>query len=328
MATTTNTDSTARADLDEELAVGSDAFESLLGRLNDQSVRPGKHFDAYVDVPWDEHPIDPADPRWELDRSDPLGATTWYQAQPQAVRAAIGLHLVASKMQVGYFFEGVLKRGLLEHAATLPAGSAELRYVYHEVIEEAQHSLMFQEFAGRAGYGTVPDVPRRARAGARRVVALARVFPELFFIFVLGGEDPIDHMQRETLRNKDRDLHPLLERIMRIHVTEEARHLSFARHWLKRNVPGLDPVRRLVLSIGAPLILGEMGGLMMRPSPAIVRTYGIPEDALRQAYDDNPEWQESAAVAMRKVRVLCRDLGLMNPLSERLWKAKRIWADD
>jgi hypothetical protein len=317
-----------RAVLDEELAVGVDAFAGLLGRLNDQSVRPGKHFDAYVDVPWDEHPIDPVDPRWELSALDPLGATSWYQAQPQEVRARIGLHMVASKMQVGYFFEGVLKRGLLEHSTTLPAGSPELRYVYHEVIEEAQHSLMFQEFAGRAGYGTVPDVPRKARTGSRRVVRLARAFPELFFVFVLGGEDPIDHMQRETLRNKDANLHPLLERIMRIHVTEEARHLSFARHWLKRSVPELGPVRRIILSIGAPMILGEMGGLMMRPSKDIVRTYGIPKDTLREAYDDNPEWRQSAAVAMRKVRVLCRDLGLMNPLSTWLWKSRRIWADD
>ncbi len=322
-----------RVALDEELAegteaAGTDAFAGLLSRLNEQSVRPGKHFDAYVDVPWDEHPIDPADPRWELGPLDSLGATAWYQAQPQEVRARIGLHMVASKMQVGYFFEGVLKRGLLEHSTTLAAGSPELRYVYHEVIEEAQHSLMFQEFAGRAGYGTVPDVPRKAVVGSRRVVRLARLFPELFFIFVLGGEDPIDHMQRETLRNKDADLHPLLERIMRIHVTEEARHLSFARHWLKRSVPQLSAVRRTILSIGAPLILGEMGGLMMRPSSAIVATYGIPKDAICEAYDDNAEWQQSAAVAMRKVRVLCRDLGLMNPLSVRLWKAKKIWADD
>ena len=69
---------------------------------------------------------------------------------------------------------------------------------------------------------------------------LGRRFPELFFIFVLGGEDPIDHVQRETLRS-ERELHPLLERIMRIHVTEEARHLSFARHYLKREVPKLGP---------------------------------------------------------------------------------------
>lgn len=315
--------------LDDEVATtATDTFTGLLGRLNEQSVRPGKHFDAYVDVPWDEHPIDPADPLWELGSMDPLGRTAWYQAQPQEVRARIGLHLVASKMKVGYFFEGVLKRGLLEHSTTLPAGSPELRYVYHEVIEEAQHSLMFQEFAGRAGHGGVPKLPRRAVIGSRRVVKMARAFPELFFIFVLGGEDPIDHMQRETLRSTDKELHPLLERIMRIHVTEEARHLSFARHWLKRSVPELGFVRRTVLSIGAPLILGEMGGLMMKPSKDLITEYGIPAATLREAYDDNPEFQAGAAVAMRKVRVLCRDLGLVNPVSKRLWKAKRIWAED
>ena len=318
--------------LDDEVttdpAETADAFTGLLGRLNDQSVRPGKHFDAYVDVPWDEYPIDPTDPRWELDGLDPLGRTAWYQSQPQEIRAAIGLHGIASKMQVGYFFEGVLKRGLLEHATTLPAGSPELRYVYHEVIEEAQHSLMFQEFAGRAGYGTVPKLPRQAVVGSRRVVKMARRFPELVFIFVLGGEDPIDHMQRETLRKKDAVIHPLLERIMRIHVTEEARHLSFARHWLKQRVPELNPVKRFILSMGAPLILGEMGGLMMKPSKEIIETYGIPDDVIREAYTDSPAFQQSAAVAMRKVRILCRDLGLMNPASRALWKAKKIYATD
>lgn len=320
---------TATMDLDDEVGSADvDTFTGLLVRLNDQSVRPGKHFDAYADVPWDDHVIEPTDPRWELAPTDPLGSTAWYQSQPQEIRGALGIHMVASKMKVGYFFEGVLKRGLLEHATTLAAGSPELRYVYHEVIEEAQHSLMFQEFAGRAGHGTVPHLPRKAVVGSRRVVKLARRFPELFFVFVLGGEDPIDHMQRETLRDTSRDLHPLLERIMRIHVTEEARHLSFARHWLKRRVPSLGPVRRLVLSIGTPLILGEMGGLMLKPSTEIVQRYGIPKAVLREAYDDNLEFQASAAVAMRKVRRLCRELGLVNPISRQLWKAKRIWADD
>ena len=305
----------------------NDTFESLVRRLNDQSVR--KHFDAYQDVPWDEHPIDPTDERWELSATDPLGATEWYRSLPADDRAALGLHLVATKMQVGYFFEGVLKRGLLEHAQKLPAGSPELRYVYHEVIEEAHHSQMFQEFCGRAGQATVARVPLDARIGSRMVVRLARVFPELFFVFVLGGEDPIDHVQRETLRaERERPLHPLLERIMRIHVTEEARHLSFARHWLKTRVPALGPIRRTILSIGAPMILGEMGGMMLRPSTEVVRRFNIPKSVQREAFTDNPEFQEGAAVSMRKVRTLCRDLGLINPLSKRLWKAKKIWQDD
>ena len=66
--------------LDEEVAAEStDTFAGLLGRLNDQSVRPGKHFDAYADVDWD-HPdnaIDPRDPRWELDSGSGVADTDW-----------------------------------------------------------------------------------------------------------------------------------------------------------------------------------------------------------------------------------------------------------
>ena len=54
------------------------AWLSLLDRLNDLSIT--KHFDAYVDVPWDDpaYALDPTDPRWELDPGlDPLGATEW-----------------------------------------------------------------------------------------------------------------------------------------------------------------------------------------------------------------------------------------------------------
>jgi hypothetical protein len=39
---------------------------------------------------------------------------------------------------------------------------------------------------------------------------------------------------------------------MRIHVTEEARHLSFARHYLKRTVPTLDHWRRAQLAMERP----------------------------------------------------------------------------
>jgi hypothetical protein len=310
-----------------DLSTEDTSFDALVRRLNEQSVR--KHFDAYEDVAWDEHPIDPTDPRWELGGFDPLGRTAWYQALPQPERARLGLHLVVAKMQVGYFFENVLKRGLLEHAHRLPAGSPELRYAYHEVIEEAQHSLMFQEFVARAGYPEVAPVPWDARFGAAVVVKLGRWFPELFFVFVLGGEDPVDHLQRQALREakEGRGLHPLLERIMRIHVTEEARHLSFARHWLKARVPDLDPVRRGLLSIAAPLILGEMGAMMLAPSREVVRTFEIPDDVMREAYHDNPEWQATAATALRKVRQLSSELGLLNPVAKRIWKARRIWGD-
>lgn len=299
-------------------------FEEGVGRATlGQTVR--KHFDAYLDVPWDEHPVESGDPRWELPDTEPLTQTAWYQRLPAAERGRLGLFSVVSKMKTGVEFENVLCRGILEFVSTLPNRSPEYRYAMHEMIEEGQHQLMFQEFINRSGID-VDGMPWDARIGSRFVVTLGRRFPELFFMFVLGGEDPIDHLQREALQRGD--AHPLLERIMRIHVTEEARHLSFARQYLKHRVSSIPRTRRLMLSIGTPLILGEMGRMMLMPSPQLVREFGIPDDALREAYHDNREFQQGAATALRRVRHLADELGLLTPAAVRIWRAKNIWSDD
>jgi P-aminobenzoate N-oxygenase AurF len=303
----------------------ADRFTDLVKRLSHQSVV--KHFDAYVDVPWDDpaYAIDPADPRWELSEQHPLGATEWYRSQPAEVRSRIGLHLVVTLMKAGLQFESILKRGLLEYAFLLPDGSPEFRYAYHEVIEEAQHSLMFQEFVNRSGL-EAPGLTWDVKFSARRVVVMARRFPALFFVFVLGGEDPIDHVQRNALRELD-GLHPLLERIMRIHVTEEARHLSFARQYLRANVPGLSRGRRLQIAVRAPLILATMASVMMRPSRTIVRTYGIPKAVLAEAYGPGTPSRDEVRASLRKVRNLLGELGLISPLSRKLWRRFGIWED-
>jgi hypothetical protein len=312
--------------LDTEQAAdvrSGDAYQSLIARLSHQSVV--KHFDAYADVAWDdpEMRIDPEDPRWEMDAEGGLGATEWYRSQPQQVRARIGLQGIVSAMKTGLQFESILKRGLLEYAATLPNGASEFRYAYHEVIEEAHHSLMFQEFVNRSVMD-VPGMSKFMQFGARGVVKLGRRFPALFFLFVLGGEDPIDFVQRQELRS-EKEIHPLLERIMRIHVTEEARHLSFARHYLKRNVPDLSWVRRRMLAFRVPFILGTMAGMMLRPSKSMIREYGIPKAVIKEAFDDNPGARQFVRDSIRKVRNLCVELGIVTPASKLLWKAFGIW---
>ena len=60
----------------------------------------------------------------------------------------------------------MLKRGLLEFASTLPNGAPEFRYAYHEIIEEAQHSLMFQEFVNRSGFDAAGAAGGAGAAGA------------------------------------------------------------------------------------------------------------------------------------------------------------------
>jgi hypothetical protein len=145
-------------------------------------------------------------------------------------------------------------------------------------------------------------------------------------VFVLGGEDPIDHVQRTVLRS-GRDLHPLLERIMRIHVTEEARHLSFARQYLRTTVPTLSRRQRAAIAIQAPIILYTMAGVMMRPPKDLVRRYAIPKDVLREAYPRDGTAAQAVRDSLRKVRELLVELGLVGPVSKRVWKRLRLWDD-
>jgi hypothetical protein len=308
----------------------SGRYRALIAQLSHQSVT--KHFDAYTDVPWDDpaYAIDPSDARWVATLDNAVGtglaSTPWFRSLPAEQQARLGLDLVASKMKIGLEFENVLKRGLLEFAATLPNGSPEFRYVYHEVIEEAQHSLMFQEFVNRSGFDAT-GLGAVEKLATRFIVTLGRRFPSLFFVFVLGGEDPIDYVQRQELRRgtaQGADLHPLLERIMRIHVTEEARHLSFARHYLRHHVPTLGRLRRTALGIEAPLILGVMARMMLRPSPQIVRRHAIPRATLRQVYR-HPDNRAEMLASLRKVRSLCDELGLVTPVTRPVWKALGIW---
>lgn len=299
------------------------SYRSLIERLSRQSV--AKHYDAYQDIPWDDpaYALVEADPRWELAADDPLGATAWYRALPQPERARFGMELIASFAKIGSQFENVLQRGLLEFALRLPNGAPEYRYCLHEVIEEGQHSLMFQEFVNRTRL-PIEGMPRWMEVGSRVVVRFARRFPELFFLFVLGGEDPIDHVQREHLRTNQFS-HPLLRRISHVHITEEARHLAFARAFLRHRVPQLGPVKRMLLRVRTPLLLGQMARLMLQPSPAMIRRYAIPKAVLREAYD-SPRATAQRAAALRKPRELCVELGIAVAPFDRLWRRMGIWA--
>jgi hypothetical protein len=317
--------STATLDHETDIAVTDDsAFTTMLGRLEKLSVE--KHFDAYADIAWDdpEFAVVAHDPRFQLPASDPIAATDWYQALSPEDRSVVAMYRFAACMRVGWHFENILQRGLLTHAFRSANGAPEFRYVQHEIIEEGQHTLMFQEFVDRTG------LPVRGMARSWRFLAetfvprMAKLDPALFFIFVLGGEDPADHLQRTMLR--DGLDHPLVERIMRIHVTEEARHLSFARHYLKREVPKMGAVHRRVLSIAAPLVMGVMSRMMIEPPSDLRRHVGLPASVQREAFR-TPEGRQLRKDSIAKTRKLCGELGLVDRLSTPLWKLLGVWDD-
>jgi hypothetical protein len=292
-------------------------YLDVLGRLNARSVT--KHHDAYADVGWDdpENAVDRDDPRFELSDDDPLAVTAWYRALSPAARARLGLHHLVRMMKTGVEFEAVLSRGLLEFASTRPNGSPEFRYAYHEVIEESQHSLMFQEFVNRSGFD-VMGLGGLEAFGARRVPRMGRAFPEVFFLHVLAGETPIDWVQRRALARSDGPRHPLVRRIMQIHVTEEARHLCFAERFMEENVPRLGPVARTRLRVLAPFILAGTVSPMLRLPGDIVRAHAIPAAVVREVHASATH-RARIRDGIRPVRDLCARIGILTPRLEWLW---------
>jgi len=291
-------------------------FAAMVRRLSRQSV--DKHFDAYKDVAWDDpdYHVDWSDPRWELPSIDALGHTFWYRSQPQALRSKLALHRIAACMRVGWEFENVLQRGLLAFAMKLPNGAPEFRYLHHEVVEESQHTMMFQEFINRTGLPVRGMRSIERIAAERFVIPMGRIDPAIFFLFVLGGEDPVDHLQRQQLR--DGVSHPLLERIMRIHVTEEARHISFARNYLKSVVPNLSRTRKAALAVQAPVLYGAMTRMMCDPHWQLAKEYGIPTSVMQEAKRSQTH-RRLIAECGSKPRKLCADLGLIDARMAKAW---------
>ncbi|REE95562.1 AurF N-oxygenase family protein [Thermomonospora umbrina] len=299
------------------------SYLGVIDRLNKASV--DKHWEAYADIPWEdpEFQVDPDDPRWVMSPAlDPLAQTEWYKAQPAEVQSQIGLWRVATAMKVGLQFENLLKRGLLNYAYWLPNGRPEFRYVYHETTEECNHGMMFQEFVNRTKM-PIRGMPKSLTTLAQVAPWIPLISTELFFVFVLGGEDPIDFVQRKSLKG-GHIKHPLEETIMKIHIAEEARHISFARHYLKHRVPNLSKAEKRMLGLLAPVVLGVMARIMLCPPGPMVRHFDIPREVVKEAYG-SPEFKQQLRDCVGKIRDLMAELDLITPVNKQVWAALGIW---
>jgi hypothetical protein len=305
---------------DESYFEPSSRFCELTEKLSEASVR--RYWRAYHDIEWDrpEHVVDKEDPRWQAkERWDPLAQSAWYQDQSTLSRSVLGLRRQAQLLKVGTEFESVLSQGLLRFAARLPSGHPGFRYLYHEIAEESQHSMMNQEFINRSGCDLDP-LSEQAELLFSRLIGLSTSNPILFFLAVLCGEEMFDFLQRQLLASQS--IHPLIQRISRIHVIEEARHVSYARNLLLDVVPRLRDDEARVLRYQTPLILEQVGSYLFDFSKVLVPTNGVPED-VRRTIDANSLTSKLRKNAMARMVAFCAQLSLMDRRAEPVWATLR-----
>ena len=300
-------------------------YVDLLTTLSEGSVR--RSFNPYTDIDWEspEFAITASDERWILPATDPLGRHPWYRAQSIERQIEIGQWRQANVAKVGLQFESILIRGLKNYAFWVPNGSPEYRYLLHESVEECHHTMMFQETVNRIG-ADVPGMPRLLRWLSPLIPLAAGPLPIPFFFGVLAGEEPIDHTQKNVLREagEGRQLHPIMERVMAIHVAEEARHISFAHEYLRKRLPRLSRRQRFWLSLHVPVIMRVLCQAIMVPPRSFFRQFGIPRAVRKELFFRAPESRQLLRDMFADVRMLCHDTGLMNPPATLAWRMCKI----
>ena len=297
-------------------------YVDMLTTLSEGSVR--RNFNPYTDIDWDapEFAVVPDDVRWVLPATDPIGRHPWYRAQPLERQIEIGMWRQANVAKVGLHFESILIRGLMNYAFWVPNGSPEYRYCLHESVEECNHTMMFQEMVNRIG-ADVPGMPRMLKWLSQVIPLAAGPLPIVFFFGVLAGEEPIDHTQKNVLR-EGKALHPIMERVMAIHVAEEARHISFAHEYLRKRVPHMRPRKRFWLSLHVPIIMRVLCQAIVVPPRAFWKEFDIPRSVRKELFFRSPESRRFLRDMFGDVRMLCDETGLMNPAAKLMWRICKI----
>lgn len=310
----------ARKRIDTRLPV--ETYREMLDVLSDGSVR--RNFDPYLDIDWDseEFRMFPEDPRWTLPEYHPLGGTDWYRSLPLDRQIKVGHHISINAVKVGAAFESILIRGMMQFIMAMPNNSLEFRYCLHEITEECNHIQMFQELVNRSG-ADVPGMRKDFRLASPMMGMLGASLPVIFFVGILAGEEPIDHWQKEVIR-QGKDVPPAMLRTMEIHIAEEARHISFAHHFLRQHYPNLGRANKWLVSVSTPIIMRWLAGVIMAPSRKLAADLGIPREIVKEAYWDGPTGSEQLASYFGDVRMLATELGMMNRASKYLWKKLRI----
>ena len=303
---------------------GRQAYYDALRTLSQASL--DQHFEAFRDIAWDdpEMQVAPGDERFILSDADEIGRHPWYKALPRARQIEVGAYRYAQIAKVGRQFEQILIAGVMHHLIRMENNNPEFRYAMHEVTEETHHIQMFQESVNRSGADVV-GASRWFTRLAPVITSAGSWFPEAFFVGILAGEEPIDHLQKSIMRAGGS--HPLIDRVMQIHIAEEARHIGFAHQYLEHHWPRMRPVKRHVLRYLFPVIMRVLCDVIMVPSKADRRAMGIPEEVAEEIWWGSGDSEKLLRDMFGDVRMLADTLGIRRGAARLLWKACGIDGD-
>jgi P-aminobenzoate N-oxygenase AurF len=272
-------------------------------------------YEPTIDIDW-EAPL--VDGLWGIPqhRSSLYGTDLWEQLTGDQ-RRTLTIHEVCSVARIGLWFEMILMQMLLRYAYDRDPRSGHVQYALTEIADECRHSIMFAKMGERYG---VPDyAPRPLVHHLGRFFKTVASGPAMF-AGTLFVEEILDQFQREAMR--DETVQPLTRMVNKIHVTEEARHVRYAREELLRMMPKVNKAERGV----AQYLSARIAYLVARNliHQDVYASVGIDPKIGRRAALDNPHWQESLRWSARKLVPFLREQGIIGGPTEILWKKAHL----
>jgi hypothetical protein len=283
---------------------------SAVNRLLKSAAR--QSYDPDVDLDWDAPEVEGL---WAMqpERMSLYGTRLW-DTLSEEQQKELSKHEVASIASVGLWFEIVLMQLLLKEVYRSDPTDPRTHFLLTEIAEECRHSTMFGRAIGAHGvpaYGPRPQIRQ-----------LAKVFPVIgrgagAYASILIGEEPVDRWQREQMN--DERIQPLIRMVSRIHVLEEARHVTFAREELEKAVRGMGRTERLYQQT----VTAQAAYVMMRSlvHPDVYKSVGIDPAEGRRTALANENYRATIAWMGEKVMPYLEEQGMVGGgYNRKVWR--------
>ena len=270
-------------------------------------------YDPDVDLDWDAPEV-PGLWAMQPERMSLFGTKLWDRLTEEQ-RQELSRHEVASIASVGLWFEIVLMQVLLKEVYRSDPTDPRTHFMLTEIADECRHSTMFGRAIGVHGvpaYGPRPQIRR-----------LAKIFPLIArgagaYASILIGEEPVDRWQREQM--SDERIQPLIRMVSRIHVLEEARHVTFARDELEKSVARMGRTERLLQQT----VTAQAAFVMMRSlvHPDVYAAVGIDPAEGRRTALGNESYRQTIAWMGEKVMPYLQEQGMVGGgYNRKVWRA-------
>jgi hypothetical protein len=232
-----------------------------------------------------------------------------WEAMSETERIAYSRHETAALCGAGIWFENVLMQVVLRHLAEMPVTDPAHRYLLVEVADECRHSTMFGEYIRRAGTPAYRPALEASSlsdddTAGRRAVS---------YLLILAVEEQLDYMNRATMR--DERVHPVSRAMAKLHVLEEARHVSFAKSYLAESWESLDDDARREVAAAAPVLVSVVADLSI--DPAVYEHLGIEGGA--EMAKTNPRHQETVIAGLAKLTTFLSEIGIIDDEQRPIW---------